>query len=111
MRQGERKLLGLLLMLILFSSWTFGLMFAPIGVNSNTFESDIVSPIDRDLESQANVDELSSIIDNDLQYVDNNLLIYKYKPEELTRATNTYNFLINKSEQISPPVTTLLSSV
>ena len=104
MRYGKRKLLGIFILILLFNFWAFTLINAPINVNNmfqENFESDLISTpqdLDENLHSQDNLDESTSDINEALQNIESTSSFYKYKPEELLLANNTFNYLLEQSQ-------------
>ena len=103
MRLGAKKLIGLLILLLLFNSWAFCLFQMPFGIipyNSSNETPDFGSSddLDESLESLDNMEKIDSDVFQSMTDVDASSLIYKYKPEELQRARDIYDFLISQAQ-------------
>ncbi|NHI91925.1 MAG: hypothetical protein EAX96_05440 [Candidatus Lokiarchaeota archaeon] len=107
MRFGEKKYLGLVILLMLFNSFAIGLIQIPFAtipysdVNNTTDIGSLPEEVKNTLESQDNVEKISSDIFQDITGVDTSSLIYKYKPEELQRAYDLYDFLITQAQNLT----------
>ncbi|MHA1798603.1 MAG: hypothetical protein ACTSVY_09165 [Candidatus Helarchaeota archaeon] len=107
MRLGVKKLIGLVVLLVLFNSWAFCLIQAPFGtvpynnVNSSPDFNNGNGNSNGDLESKDNLEKSTSDIYQDLGIDESSSFIYKFKPEELQRAHDVFNFLITQAQNIT----------